>query len=334
MSPRIVDSLNGAFHRAMRDHPEMLVMGEDILDPYGGAFKVTRGLSDAFPGRVLATPISEAAIVGVGTGLALQGFRPVVEIMFGDFVTLIADQLINHASKIRWMYGQSIDLPLVVRTPMGGRRGYGATHSQSLERLFLGVPGLSVVAVSPLCDPGELLREAIRGSGPVLFIESKALYSRACLNNESQVAGMTASPEEGPFPTRRLAHGPEPDVTLVTYGGMVPLALEACENLHKNEGLACELIVPHRLAPLDIGPIAASAGRSRRLVIVEEGTLSWGWGAEVVARLSHVRWEAPPQRVAAKEFPIPAARSIEDAILPQVADIVAAAVRTVDETLV
>ena len=153
MSLRIVDALNSALHSAMRELPEMVVLGEDILDPYGGAFKVTRGLSDSFPGRVFATPISEAAITGVGTGLALQGFRPVVEIMFGDFVTLIADQLINHASKIRWMYGQPIDLPLVIRTPMGGRRGYGATHSQSLERLFLGVPGLSVVAVSPLGDP-------------------------------------------------------------------------------------------------------------------------------------------------------------------------------------
>jgi len=326
--------LNSALHSAMRELPEMVVLGEDILDPYGGAFKVTRGLSDSFPGRVFATPISEAAITGVGTGLALQGFRPVVEIMFGDFVTLIADQLINHASKIRWMYGQPIDLPLVIRTPMGGRRGYGATHSQSLERLFLGVPGLSVVAVSPLGDPGRMLRAAVGGSGPVLFVESKILYSRACLHGEDRVAGMRADRPEGDFPTRRLSHDTDPDVTLVAYGGMVPLALEACEILHQREGLSCELVVPHRLAPLDIAPLAASVERTRRLVVVEEGTLSWGWGAEVVARLANIRWEAPPQRVAAREFPIPAARSVEDAILPQVADIVAAAVRTIDEALV
>jgi len=165
----------------MHTDERVYLLGEDILDPYGGAFKVTRGLSTAFPERVLTTPISEAAIVGVASGMALRGLRPVAEIMFGDFVTLIADQIVNHAAKFRWMYNDQVRVPLVVRTPMGGRRGYGPTHSQSLEKMFLGVPGLHVVAPNTLGDPGQLLEAAIADDDPVLFVEHKLLYTRPLL---------------------------------------------------------------------------------------------------------------------------------------------------------
>src|SRR5690606_25722624 len=141
---------NAALHAAFAADENVLMLGEDLLDPYGGAFKVARGLSSAYPARVLTTPISEAAIVGLAAGMALRGLRPVVEIMFGDFITLAADQLVNHISKFRWMYNDRVNLPLVVRTPMGGRRGYGPTHSQSLEKLFLGVSGLRILAPSAL----------------------------------------------------------------------------------------------------------------------------------------------------------------------------------------
>ncbi len=142
----VLESLNAALHTALENDPRVYVLGEDILDPYGGAFKVTRGLSTRFPDRVLTTPISEAAILGISTGMALRGLRPVAEVMFGDFITLMADRLINHAAKFRWMYNEQVRVPLVLRAPMGGRRGYGPTHSQSLEKLFLGVPGLKVLA--------------------------------------------------------------------------------------------------------------------------------------------------------------------------------------------
>ncbi len=150
----VLYSLNRALHRAFAEDERVYLIGEDLLDPYGGAFKVARGLSTAYPGRVLTTPVSEAGILGVGTGMALRGLRPVVEVMFGDFVTLIADQLVNHAAKFRAMYNGQVAVPLVVRTPMGGRRGYGPTHSQSLEKLFLGVPGLRVLAPSRAGRPG------------------------------------------------------------------------------------------------------------------------------------------------------------------------------------
>ena len=155
----------------------VFMIGEDILDPYGGAFKVTRGLSTKFPERVLTTPISEAAIIGISTGMALRGLRPVAEIMFGDFVTLISDQLVNHATKFHWMYNDAVRVPIVIRTPMGGRRGYGPTHSQSLEKMFLGVPGLKVVAANDLGDPADILKAAIFDDDPVLFIEHKLLYT-------------------------------------------------------------------------------------------------------------------------------------------------------------
>jgi pyruvate/2-oxoglutarate/acetoin dehydrogenase E1 component len=174
----VLESLNSALLHAMETDPSVFVLGEDILDPYGGAFKVTRGLSTRFPERVLTSPISEAALVGVANGMALRGLRPVAEIMFGDFVTLIADQLVNQAAKFRWMYNNKVNVPMVVRTPMGGRRGYGPTHSQSLEKMFMGIPGLTVVAPNTLGDAGRLLEAAIADTDPVLFVEHKLLYTR------------------------------------------------------------------------------------------------------------------------------------------------------------
>ena len=154
----VLERLNHALGDAMQTDARIYLLGEDILDPYGGAFKVTRGLSTRFPDRVLTTPISEAAIMGLCSGMAMRGLHPVAEVMFGDFVTLIADQLINHAAKFRWMYNEQVRVPVVVRAPMGGRRGYGPTHSQSLEKLFLGVPGLRVVAPNTLGDPADFAK--------------------------------------------------------------------------------------------------------------------------------------------------------------------------------
>ena len=181
--PTVLESLNSALYRSMEDDARVYILGEDLLDPYGGAFKVTRGLSTKFPGQILTTPISEAAIVGVANGMALRGLRPVAEIMFGDFLTLSADQLVNHAAKFRWMYDDHVRVPMVVRVPMGGHRGYGPTHSQSLEKIFLGVPGLKVVAPNTLGDPGRLLESAIFDDDPVLFVEHKLLYTRRLLES-------------------------------------------------------------------------------------------------------------------------------------------------------
>jgi len=319
----------------MRSDPDVFVIGEDVLDPYGGAFKVTKGLSSRYPDRVLTTPISEAGIVGFAAGMALRGYKPVVEIMFGDFVTLIADQLINQVSKMTWMYNEKIDFPMVVRAPMGGRRGYGPTHSQTLERLFLGVPGLVVAAISPVFDPGEIVRRAILEVGqPVFLVENKLLYQEMVLEEEAleERFGFCRSDDVDLLPTVTLSHGDEADVTLIAYGGMVPLVLDAAERLHTEEELDCDVVVPHRLSPLAIEPLIESVRRSRRVVVVEEGVAAWGWGAEVVAALSGIALEAPAERVGAAMSPIPASRRQEQEVLPQIDDVVAAAIRTVDRT--
>ena len=331
-APRIQKLLNGGLDRLLAEDPRAMVIGEDVVDPYGGAFKVTQGLSTTYPDRVLSTPISEAGIVGLGIGLALGGFRPVVEIMFGDFVTLAVDQIVNQASKIVSMYNETVELPVTVRAPMGGRRGYGPTHSQTLERLFFGLPGVDVFAVSNLCDPGEMLFDVVsRSKNFSLFVENKLLYSQPVLTKEQLASrNFTVTRTPGPASTWTLSHSPEPDVTLVAYGGMVPLALEAADILLGREGLRCELVVPHRVSPLDTEPVLASLRRSRRLVVAEESIMDWGWGAEVVAACSSVRLDAPPQRVGALLSPIPARRDREDEMLPQVEDIVAAAIDTVD----
>ncbi|MDX1436448.1 MAG: transketolase C-terminal domain-containing protein [Anaerolineales bacterium] len=333
----VLESLNTGLHRALQADPTVYLLGEDILDPYGGAFKVTRGLSDAYPDRVLASPVSEAGLTGLAAGMALRGLRPVVEVMFGDFITLAADQLINGAAKFRWMYHDQVKIPMVLRTPMGGRRGYGPTHSQTLEKLYLGVPGLEVLAPCPFGDPGEMLIETILGSeNPTLFVENKLLYLLP-------VAGTGAVGEfdirpwitDGTDTTARAAvnspnfrlqlrGAPPPVVTIAAYGYTAELARQAVQALAFEHEIFAELIVPTRLAPVDAEAILQSAGQTGRLLVAEEGSLTLGWGAEILARAL----ESPDYslgragRVAARETPIPAAPALEEKALPGVDDIV------------
>jgi pyruvate/2-oxoglutarate/acetoin dehydrogenase E1 component len=326
----VLERLNHGLHEALQTDTGVYLLGEDILDPYGGAFKVTRGLSTMFPARVLTTPISEAAIVGIANGMALRGLRPVVEIMFGDFVTLAADQLINHAAKFRWMYDDQVRVPLVVRAPMGGRRGYGPTHSQSLEKLFLGVPGLRVVAPSSLGDPAALLEHAIlRDDDPVLFVEHKLLYTRPMLEEgQGELVDWECARSGGPYPvfTLRLAAADAPQLTIATYGYNFELALAAAGELAYEHEIFAEIVLFSQLSPFELSPLFQSLHRSRHLLTVEEGALSLGWGAEVSAR--SVESDIPNlkiRRAAALDLPIGNSKSIEDGILPSHEKIVALA---------
>jgi pyruvate/2-oxoglutarate/acetoin dehydrogenase E1 component len=326
----VLDSLNSALHHALESDERVFVLGEDILDPYGGAFKVTRGLSTKFPARVLTTPISEAGIVGVSSGMALRGLRPVAEIMFGDFVTLIADQVVNHAAKFRWMYNDNVRVPLVVRTPMGGRRGYGPTHSQSLEKMFLGVPGLKVLAPNTLGDPAALLEAAIADDDPVLFVEHKLLYTRPLLEaGAGDLADFTLETGGEPFPYFVLRPAYPPALTIATYGYNFELARQAALELMMEREIFAELVVFSQLSPFDPSPLFASLARTGHLLTVEEGGLTLGWGAEVAARAAEGADRLQVRRVAARDLPIANSRPLEDAILPSVQDIVNAAVEMV-----
>ena len=344
----VLESLNNGLQRAMAQDGRVLLLGEDLLDPYGGAFKVTRGLSTAYPERVLSTPISEAGIVGLTAGLAMRGMLPVVEIMFGDFLTLAADQIINHIAKFSWMYsggketGDQVSLPLVIRTPMGGRRGYGPTHSQTLEKFFLGIPGIRVVAPTNLSwydsfSPGDLLTQAILlDREPVLFIENKLLYLLPVYNSDNlpdwevSIKKPAADPM---YPTYQLQlrGAPPAQITLTAYGYMAELARQAALRLAFEFEIFSELVFPTQLTPFHgsarntfFSPLFASIERTNRLLTIEEGTISLGWGAEILARSMEYCTDRihTAGRIAAQEFPIPSSGPLEEAVLPGVNGII------------
>jgi len=341
--PSVLESLNRALHQAFADNENVYLLGEDVLDPYGGAFKVTRGLSSSFPQRVLTTPISEAGFVGVAAGMALRGLRPVVEIMFGDFITLIADQLINHITKFRWMYNDQVRLPMVLRTPMGGRRGYGPTHSQTLEKLYLGVPGLKVVAPTSFSwkdekgSPGDLLYQAIIHSDePTLFIENKLQYLLP-VQDQADMKDFTLSVDQKSsamgFPAYSLSikGAPHPNLTIAAYGYMAELTKQAALKLAYENEVFVDLVIPTQLSPFDTGPIVSSASQSGALLVVEEGTMSLGWGAEVIARVAEAAGTQSIQfkRLAAKELPVPCSGPLEVQALPGIDQIISSAMQMV-----
>jgi acetoin:2,6-dichlorophenolindophenol oxidoreductase subunit beta len=303
---RVVESLNAALAELLVHDPDLHLLGEDVLDPYGGAFKVTRGLSSRFPDRVMTTPISEACIVGVGAGMALRGKPAIVEIMFGDFLCLAMDQLLNHASKLGWLYDGQVEIPLIVRTPMGGRRGYGATHSQSLEKHFCGIPGLAVFAIDPYTAPGAVLWQAYERRQPALIIENKTMY---------------------PLPVRppeALPQPAAPDVVVVTYGGSVEPAVQAAGQLADQEEILVEVLPLSQLSPFPSGLVRAAAARCERVLAVEEGAEGWGFAAACAEALigAPLRFAA----LAAPPHPIPNSRDWELRILPDADAIARAAI--------
>lgn len=329
----VLEALNGGLHQAMSSDSRVIFLGEDILDPYGGAFKVGRGLSTSFPGRVLTSPVSEAAIVGIASGLALRGLRPVVEIMFGDFVSLACDQLLNHACKYRGIYNDQVRVPMVVRTPMGGGRGYGPTHSQSIEKHFIGMPGLQVVAPNSLSDPQQLLLHCILMSeDPTLFIEHKLLYA-ARIREASDSAEFEWHLTSSAFPTAtlRVKGATESSVTILTYGHSAELVLAAIWRLAVEHEIFVEAVVPTLIHPMDTAPLLSSLRRTRRLVTVEEGGVSSGWGSEAISiAAEQVHGQFVARRVASCDSCIPCSKPLEAAVLPSVQDICDAVLQIVE----
>jgi len=302
-------AIRQAIEEEMERDERVILLGEDIAG-YGGAFKTTEGIVDRFgPERVRNTPISEGGFVGVAVGAALTGLRPVVEIMFMDFITLAMDQLANHAAKLRYQFGTQATVPLVLRTPAGAGRGYGPTHSQSLEKWLVATPGLIVVAPSTAADARGMLKSAIRCDDPVIFIESKILYGRRGDVPEAEYTtpiGEAATVREGD------------DVTIVTYSRMTQEALRAADALAAH-GIQAEVIDLRTLAPMDTDTVAASVERTGKVLVVEEGTITGGIGAEIVARVTESCFDylsAPPRRVAAMDIPVPASRVLENAATP------------------
>lgn len=313
-------AIRDALREEMKRDGDVLLLGEDI-GVYQGSFGVTGDLYKEFPDRVLDTPISEAAFVGCAIGMALEGMRPVVEIMFSDFLSVCWDMILNQAPKMHFMYGGTMSVPMVIRTAAGSGTGAAAQHSQSLEAMLCHIPGLKVVCPATPYDAKGLTKAAVRDNNPVIVLEQKTLYSVTgpVPNGEYTVPiGKADIKREGT------------DCTIVTYGRMVPVCLTAAEALGQN-GISCEVLDLMTLLPMDKETVIRSVKKTKRLVIVHEAVKTGGLGGEIAAAVAEsdafYELAAPVRRLAALDVPVPFSEVLESGVLPDAAAIV----RTVKE---
>jgi pyruvate dehydrogenase E1 component beta subunit len=312
------EAVREAMCEEMRRDENVFFMGEDI-GVYNGAFGVSKGMIQEFGAeRVRETPISETAFVGAGVGAALMGMRPIVELMFSDFISVCIDQVINQAAKLRFMFGGAVSVPMVLRTASGGGTGAAAQHSQSLESLYTNIPGLKVVIPSTPYDAKGLLKSAVRDNNTVIFLEQKKLYRvKGAVPEEEYTIplGLADSKREGR------------DVTVITYGRMVQMCLEVADKLAE-EGISTEVLDVRTLVPLDTDRIVGSVKKTGRVVIVHEAVEFSGFGAEIAARIADseafFRLDAPIKRVGAYYCPIPFNPVLEASVFPTHARIEAA----------
>lgn len=316
---RVAENLNLALHATFEADPDVHLLGEDVADPYGGAFKITKGLSSRFPDRVLSTPISEGGLVGVAAGLALAGVPAIAEIMFADFLTLAFDAIVNFASKSASMYGYRSPVPLLVRCPTGAGRGYGPTHSQSLQKHFIGAPGLSLYEASPFRDNRTLLRSILSAGEPAIFFEDKILYTRPMFENGRVDDLFSYDSLPGSETARVFVDDPErADCVVIAPGGMAHRALAAVRNLLLEHELVCQLLVPTRIYPFDIGPLIPLLRSARAVFIAEDSTAGGTWGSEISHQIHSRLWEelkAPVTLIHSADRVIPAASHLEREVL-------------------
>jgi pyruvate dehydrogenase E1 component beta subunit len=311
------EAISQALWEEMERDPNVFIMGEEV-GVWGGTYAVTRGFYDHFGAdRVRDTPISETAIVGAGIGAALTGLRPVAELMTINFAFVAFDHIVNEAAKLHYMFGGQFVIPLVIRAVGGGGRQLAATHSQTPDAIFAHFPGLKVVSPGTPADAKGLLKSAIRADDPVLFIENATLY---------QVRGEVP---DGDYTTpigKSKVQREGRDVTIVTYSKMLETSMKAADQLAK-EGIEVEIVDLRTLRPLDMEPVIASFKKTNRAVIVEEGWRSFGVGSEVSSRIYEQAFDyidAPIQRVAQNEVPLPYNRNLEQMAIPQVEDVIRA----------
>ena len=311
------EALNQAMREEMRRDAKIFLIGEEV-GYYQGAFKVSKGFVEEFgPERVVDTPITEAGFTGLAIGAAMAGLHPIVELMTMNFAIVALDQIVNNAAKIRYMSGGQLAVPLVIRGPGSAAHQLGAQHSQSLESWFCHVPGLKVVAPATPQDAKGLLKSAIRDQNPVIFIEAQLLYA-----TKGEVAEGELTIPLGAAEVKREGQ----DVTIVAYSKMLLVALEAAEQLRRDE-IDVEVVDPRTLRPLDLPAIVESVKKTGRLVIVEEGWRFCGLGAQIAESVYTAAFDfldAPIVRVTGEDVPMPYSRPLEDAAIPDVARVVPA----------
>ncbi|ROS01844.1 2-oxoisovalerate dehydrogenase E1 component [Sinobacterium caligoides] len=310
-SLRLVERLNKSLKKCMDDENSIFI-GEDVLSPYGGAFKVAADLSTDYPQRVFSTPISEAGLIGMSNGLALAGMKPYAEIMFGDFILLALDQIINHASKFYHMYNKQVTCPIVIRTPMGGGRGYGPTHSQTLDKFMLGIDNVKLVAINKFLDTDAIYQPVHKESHPVIVIENKIDYGSTLLSKPK--LGFSYQQSSHTYPVVKIApKSIKPTITIVAYGGAAGVAEDILLPLFKEHEIVAEIIVPSLISPLDISPIIKSAAKTGYLFVMEENSKTGGFGSEVVAKLQETDADNKIEccRISSVQCPIPSIKNLE-----------------------
>ena len=311
-------AVNEALAEEMRRDSTVILMGEDVAEA-GTPFKVTSGLVEEFgTNRVIDTPISEPGFTGLAVGAAMTGLRPVVDIMFGDFLFLIMDQLCNQAAKTHYMSGGKLTVPMVVRTNMGATRRSAAQHSQSLHVLAAHIPGIKVAMPSSAYEAKGLMKTAIRDNNPVIIFEDKLMYQDKALVPEEEYLI--------PFGAAHILREGT-DITLVATSSMVQVAQTAADRLDEH-GVSAEVIDPRTIAPLDEGTILASVKKTSRAIVIDEGHQSYGVTAEIAARIAGKAFyhlDAPVQRLGAMDVPIPFSPALEDLTVPTPEDVVARA---------
>jgi pyruvate dehydrogenase E1 component beta subunit len=320
-------ALNDTLAEELTRDPNVLLMGEEI-GKFEGSYKITAGLLQKFgPKRVVDTPIAEMGFVGLAAGSAMLGLRPVVEIMTINFILMAVDQVVNHAAKIHYMFGGQSKVPLVIRTPSGGVGQLAATHSQSFENWFAYCPGLKVVAPSTPYDAKGLLRSSIRDDDPVVFIESLPLYD---------TKGEVPEGEDFTVPIGKAEVKRQgTDLTIISYSRMTYVAMQVAQRLEQEQGLSIEVVDLRSLRPLDRPTIIESVKKTSRAVIIEEDWRSYGIGAEVAATIQEEAFDyldAPVQRVAGLEVPLPYAEHLSRASKPDAQDLTLAIRKTLEGT--
>ena len=288
---KTVDQIRKALEHLLSKDKRNLILGEDILDPYGGAFKATQGLSTKFPKQVISTPISEAGFTGIATGMTYVGLNPIVEIMFNDFLTLVTDIVINSASKFDWFANKKIKGKLIIRVPGGGGRGYGPIHSQNLEKLFLGWPNIDVIATNIITDPYELLLDTYNSNAKVkFFLENKIDYSKKILSNEDiEKKGFKLKKISGTMKTNILYNSDnynDSDIFICCYGGSVEKAMSAAKQLIMTKEISSSIVVPSQICPMGQEIIKILSLYGKKMVIVEEGYSESGWGSYLLTQLT------------------------------------------------
>ncbi len=317
---KYIKSLNIALDNLLSENNKIVLLGEDLNDPYGGAFKVTKGLSTKYPQQIYSTPISEGAIVGMAGGMSMSGIIPIIEIMFGDFLLLTIDQIMNHLTKYSWVYNGKVKTPITIRTAMGGRRGYGSVHSQSIEPVLSSIPLLNIISPSHFHNPGMILKNVVNDNNVSIFSEHKILYPAELIDENNAPPGLEVKSTNTPYPTVYVSNCgfDQAELLIISHGGNSLLIEKLMIELLMEYELNIECILPSLIKPFPLEDILEKIKRCDNILFIEESPKNNGWSNDIIADLAELNLlkNKDIKRIGALELPIPASMKLEEMVLP------------------